>query len=62
MSAQMKEFMAESAKQLSYEINRFIKRFDTSHVHIQIVTTVIPDQNSKTGARVLYEAFVTYPA
>lgn len=62
MSAQIKEFTAESAKDLASEVNRFIKKFDTSHVHIQVVTTVVPDQFGQRGSKTLYEAFVTYPA
>jgi hypothetical protein len=51
----------DSAKFLTDQVNRLIKNYESGHVSVQVVTTVVPDQRNQPGSRVYYEAFVTHP-
>lgn len=62
MTAKMETIPADSAKSLCDQVNRLIRNYESGHVSVQVVTTVVPDQSSKTGSRVVYEAFVIHPA
>lgn len=52
----------DSPKFLTDQVNRLIKNYESGHVQVQVVTTVVPDQRSQTGSKLLYEAFVIHPA
>ncbi len=61
MAARMQTLYSDSAKGLTEQVNRLIRSYETGQVSIQVVTTVVPDQRSQAGSRILYEAFVVYP-
>ncbi len=61
MTARMQTLYSDSAKGLTDQVNRLIRSYETGQVSFQVVTTVVPDQRSQTGSRILYEAFVVYP-
>ena len=52
---------ADSPRALCDKVNRSIRSYETGHVHVQVVTTVVPDNRTQSGTRVIYEAFVTFP-
>ena len=62
MTAQIISFEATSAKQLCDLVNRHIRKFETSQVTVQVVSSVVVDPRTQSGSKPLYEAFVTYPA
>jgi len=62
MAARLDYVTAESAKYLCDQVNRIIGKFESGHVSVQVVTTVVPDNRAQSGTKVLYEAFVTHPA
>ncbi|MDQ0923301.1 hypothetical protein QF038_001809 [Pseudarthrobacter sp. W1I19] len=62
MTARISTVSAESAKYLCEQVNRIIRGYETSHVSIQVVTTVVPDNRSQTGSKIIYEAFIVHPA
>lgn len=62
MTAKMETISADSAKFLCDQVNRMIRSYESGHVSVQVVTTVVPDQRSQTGSRIIYEAFITHPA
>ncbi|MDQ0672975.1 hypothetical protein QFZ36_000536 [Pseudarthrobacter siccitolerans] len=62
MAAKMEHIPpADSAKFLTDQVNRIIKNYESGHVQVQVVTTVVPDQRSQTGSKIYYEAFVIHP-
>lgn len=62
MAAYLSYFSAESAKSLCDQVNRSLRGYESSHVNVQVITTVVPDNRTQSGSRVLYEAFITHPA
>ena len=62
MAAKLSTVSADSAKFLCDQVNRLIRGYESSHVSIQVITTVVPDNRAQSGSRIIYEAFVTHPA
>lgn len=62
MSARLSTVYAESPKYLCEQVNRLIRSYESGHVSVQVVTTVVPDNRSQTGNKIIYEAFITHPA
>jgi hypothetical protein len=61
MAAKMEYIQADSGKSLTDQVNRTIKNYESGHVSVQVVTTVVPDPSGKTSARIIYEAFIIHP-
>jgi hypothetical protein len=62
MTAKMEHIPpVDSAKFQTDQVNRVIKNYESGHVSVQMVTTVVPDQRSQTGSRIIYEAFIILP-
>ena len=61
MTAKMEHIPpVDSAKFLTDHVNGVIKNYESGQVSVQVVTTVVPDQRSRTGSRIIYEAFIIY--
>ena len=58
--AQIQRF-SNWGRDVTNDVSRFIKKYDAGQISIQFITTVVPDQTSKTGSKLLYKAYVTYP-
>jgi hypothetical protein len=61
MAGKVESTSADSAKFLCDQVNRLIRGYETGHVSVQVVTTVVPDNRSQTGSRITYEAFIIHP-
>lgn len=41
----------DSAKFLTYQVNRVIKTYESGHVQVQVATTVVPDPEQQVGLK-----------
>ncbi|TFC19912.1 hypothetical protein [Cryobacterium sp. MDB2-10] len=59
--AALQSFSAGTARELEYAVTKFLRKYETSQVNVQVVTTVVPDSRKPEQSKVVYEAFVTFP-